>query len=200
MSKPKATKRPPRIKTDTAFVKGKKVEDLLQLDFNTLTPGQQKAVLKRAVDAANKRAKAMEKAGYTGLKVMQSYMNVGKFTTAGKNTQQELAKEYARTRQYLTTQSGSIKEYRKIRKNTLKTLHEKGITATEDSYDRFFAAWETLKDMNPNIEAGRFKYTYMQEVSIRIADGMTLEDTIQDMQNQLSAIYERQARLERMFD
>lgn len=195
------------------WIRGKTVEQITNMplkELEKLTESQLRTVVGRLVSAGNKRMRRMASFAMKGDKSsgvqylfiqggqMGTYQQL-KFSTVGKD-KQALLQEFKRASSFMKSEKTSLKGIRKIRKKSLEGLRQMGINIdnlSQTNYDRFWRAYDILKEMNPAIDEKKFKYAIIDKMS-KLVSGMKeidIEELINSMERQLTDIYEEQEKL-----
>lgn len=176
-----------------SFVSGMTVNDILNMDeeaFNKLNLGDLRKVVGRLVSAGNKRIRSFEKSGASSPAYRQVTRSGGAFSTKGKNLNQ-LRAEYVRAKSFLTAKSGSKREWEKIKHKEINTLRKMGIDINEQTFDKFWKTYERLKESSPEVGEKKFKYEVLKEISRRTKKGQSIRKISNDIQKDLTKVYER---------
>ena len=186
--KPKKYKQP-------SLVSGLSIEDILNMDvvdFNKLQEKDLKLVVGRLVSAANKRLRRMKNKGLTSPAMVSLARSDGGllFSVKGKNTNQ-LRKEYARARNFLSKETSTIKGYSKVLKKTVKTLRDRGIELSPDELENVFKVWNKLVEIDPTIKLHDYKYDLWEDIA-KMFGSKPIEDIIIDIQQRYTELYEQQ--------
>lgn len=186
--KPKKYKQP-------SLVSGLSIEDILNMDvvdFNKLQEKDLKLVVGRLVSAANKRLRRMKNKGLTSPAMVSLARSDGGllFSVKGKNTNQ-LRKEYARARNFLSKETSTIKGYSKVLKKTVKTLRDRGIELSPDELENVFKVWNKLVEIDPTIKLYDYKYDLWEDIA-KMFGSKPIEDIIIDIQQRYTELYEQQ--------
>lgn len=176
-----------------SLVSGMTVNDILNMDeeaFNKLNLGDLRKVVGRLVSAGNKRIRSFEKSGAFSPAYRQVTRSGGAFSTKGKNLNQ-LRAEYVRAKSFLTAKSGSKREWEKIKHKEINTLRKMGIDINEQTFDKFWKTYERLKESSPEVGEKKFKYEVLKEISRRTKKGQSIRKISNDIQKDLTKVYER---------
>lgn len=195
------------------WIRGKTVEQIVNMplkELEKLTESQLRTVVGRLVSAGNKRMRRMENFAMKGDKSsgaqylfiqngqMGTYQQL-KFSTVGKD-KDALLQEFKRASSFMKSEKTSLKGIKGIRKKSLEGLRQMGIdikNLSQTNYDRFWRAYDRLKELNPTIDEKKFKYAIIDKMS-QIVSGMKeidIEELINSMEQQLTEIYEEQEKL-----
>ena len=195
------------------WIRGKTVEQITNMplkELEKLTESQLRTVVGRLVSAGNKRMRRMENYAMKGdnssgvqyLFIQNGQMGTYqqlKFSTVGKD-KEALLQEFKRASSFMKSEKTSLKGIKKIRKKSLEGLRQMGINIgnlSQTNYDRFWRAYDKLKELNPTIDEKKFKYAIIDKMS-QIVSGMKeidIEDLINSMESQLREIYEEQEKI-----
>ena len=179
-----------------SIVSGLSVKKILSMDvseFNKLNKRDLQKITGRLVSAGNKRLRRAEQAGVTSPAFAFIRDNGGFFSTKDKNINQ-LRSEFVRAKNFLESETGTIKGAIKFRKESIALLKKQGVTISDENFDKVMRAYEGLKRSNPQIKAREFKYAVLQEIE-EIADLDTDEETLMTtINNRIEDIYKKMQR------
>lgn len=177
------------------------IQSLLNMDFATFN-SLSKEELRKAVtildSAANKRLKRLEQAGEKTPASTYIMKHGGKFSVKGKDLN-ALKSEYMRVKNFLTAESSSLRNWRKIKQDVISKLEERRVTLDDEDYDEFFGAYEDLKKSSDIFKSRDMKYLVFQEIDKRMEEGQTREDIVSDIFEKRDEIYEKGKTLENGF-
>ena len=182
--------------------KGKSTRDLLNIDiadFNKMTRSELSSVVSRLGSTTNKRLRYFQSANKTSPAVSGLQRSGGKITAKGK-TINELRAEYVRAKNFLQAETSTIKGYKAFRDDTIKSLNIEGVEdLSEKQFTKLWQAYEKLKDMSPEVNDKKFKYTVIREIADEmLSDGRISSSRIAErVQTRLSNIYEENAENDR---
>lgn len=100
--------------------------------------------------------------------------------------------------EFLTAETRTVKGWEKVKKKNVKAVNKKlGLKGdqkfTPDQYDRFYTAYNKLKQLDPNVQNLEYKYdvfsTLLEEM--RADPAKSAEELALEMQKQVSDIIER---------
>lgn len=178
-----------------SLVSGMTVNDILNMDeeaFNKLNLSDMRKVVGRLVSAGNKRLRTFAKYGEKS--PAERYINKrsgGAFSTKGKNLNQ-LKAEYMRAKGFLTAKTGTVKGWRKIKKNEIEKYKILGIEMTEETYDLVWQTYEKLKETDGKVVEKKFKYFVIREIVNRAKkEEHTIESLTESMRADLDELYEK---------
>ena len=168
-------------------------------DFVDITPeqfmkmGKQelKEVTQILASVGNKRLKRAQEKGFTSPSI-EAVLTKGKFSTKDKSYN-ELRNEFIRARNFLQSKTGTLSEYNKFKRKSLKSMNEQtGIKISSDQFEKFWRAHEELKKNNPEIANKGLKYAVLQELESKINDdeSINVAELVESLQNNLEEIYE----------
>ena len=164
------------------WIRGKSVEQITDIpwkELEKLTESQLRTVVGRLVSAGNKRMRRMEASAMKGSEDAQFMFVQGgkmgtynqlKFSTVGKDKQQ-LLEEFKRARSFMKSETSSLSGQKRIRKKSLEGLRNAGVdigNLSPANYDRFWKAYEKLKELNPKIAEKNFKYEILEKMAKRV--------------------------------
>lgn len=195
------------------WIRGKTVEQITNMplkELEKLTESQLRTVVGRLVSAGNKRMRRMESSVMKNSKndggqylfiqngQMGTYQQL-KFSTTGKD-KEALLQEFKRASSFMKSEKTSLKGIKRIRKKSLEGLRQMGIdikNLSQTNYDRFWRAYDILKELNPTIDEKKFKYAIIDKMSQFVSGvkEIDIEELINSMEQQLTEIYEEQEKL-----
>lgn len=182
-------------------VSGKKIDDLLNMElytFNTMTKSELKQAVSRLSSAANKRLRRMEKSGKTTSAYEAVARSGGDFSVKGKDLN-ALRVEYIRAKAFLTDPHGSLVKTAtsegesRITKQTRELLEARGIrTSDNDQITDIFRVLERIKKKDSKYASNKMKYRVLQEASMLIDKGTTVDEAYDILEKQLDKLYEEE--------
>lgn len=194
------------------WIRGKTVEQITNMplkELEKLTESQLRTLVGRLVSAGNKRMRRMEAKYSKGGKgagqftfiqggQMGTYQQL-KFSTTGKD-KESLLQEFKRARSFMKSETSSLAGQKRIRTKSLKGLRNAGIDIGDlsaNNYDRFWKAYEKLKELHPEISEKNFKYVILDKMSSLVEGKKTIniKSLIREMEQKLQDIYEENQRL-----
>lgn len=179
-----------------SIVSGLSVKKILSMDvseFNKLNKRDLQKITGRLVSAGNKRLRRAEEAGVTSPAFAFIRDNGGFFSTKDKNINQ-LRSEFVRAKNFLESETGTIKGAIKFRKESIAALKQQGVNISDENFDKVMRAYEGLKRSNPQIKAREFKYAVLQEIE-EITEPDTDEETLMTtINNRIEDIYKKMQR------
>lgn len=191
------------------WIAGKTVEQILDLPFNELnklTESQLKTAVGRLVSAGNKRLRRFEeKRGKLPNAGKQGDYEQVKFSTVGKD-KTELLEEFKRARSFMRAETSSLAGYKRVKKKTGEGLKEAGYKnlqeqindMTSKNYDRFWQAYEKLKELKPEVSEQNLKYVVLEKMGkyVQGKKWFNVDKLVQKMEAQINSIYEEEQRLQ----
>lgn len=172
----------------------KEIMSMTPAQFNKLTEPELRKVTTQLVSAANKRVRRFEESGQRSPALSHVMEHGGRFSTKDK-TFNQIRAEYARTRRFLESETGNIRGARRVENRVISGLRGAGVDISPDQYNSFWAAYEKLKEVSPEVAEKRFKYMAMRELSDRIEDGRDPEAIARTIAQDFNQIYERQEQI-----
>ena len=158
----------------TDFVKGMSIEQILNMPWNELrdlTESELRVVVGRGVSSANKRLRRyQEKKGKlpTAGRQGKTYDEV-KFSTVGKD-RKELMEEYKRIKNFMKAETSSLSGSRQVEKKAITELkNQRNVDITNVNYDRYWEAYEKLKELKPEISEQNFKYEVLERIKKEVS-------------------------------
>lgn len=197
-------------KKTAEWIAGKTVEQIIDMPFNELnklTESQLKTVVGRLVSSGNKRLRryesAMSKLPNAG-RQGETYEDV-KFSTVGKD-KTELLEEFKRARGFMKAETSSLTGYKKVKKATEqgfkdaghKTIQQQLEELNTKNYDRFWDAYEKLKELKPEVGEKNYKYTIIEKMLKRVQGKkwFNVDKLVEKMNAEIDKIYQEQQRLQ----
>lgn len=169
------------------------INDILSMgesEFMNLNRTQLAKLTSQLASAGNKRLVRMEKNGITTPASRYVEQSGGKFSVADKSVN-ELRHEFMRAKGFLTAKTGTQAGFNKVVKQTLSKVGAKtGKTLSKSDFDKFWKAYERLKEKDPSVATSALKYMTLAEISNQVDDGKDLDSIVNDIGSQLDDIYE----------
>ena len=100
----------------------------------------------------------------------------------------------------MDSETGTIEKWRDVRDKTIVTLKSRGVDISADMFDRFWKAFEKLREKRPSIVLPNLKYRVMGEIVESMKDSVNVEDTVSYLENEVSNIYERMIEEDTEYD
>lgn len=182
-------------------VSGKSIDDILNMElytFNTMTKSEMKQAVSRLASAANKRLRRMEKSGKTTSAYESVAKSGGDFSVKGKDLN-ALRVEYIRAKAFLTDPHGSLVKTAtsegetRVSKQTKELLEAQGIRASDnDKITDIFRVLERIKKKDSKYTDARMKYRVLQEASMLVDTGKTVDEAYDILEKQLDQLYEEE--------
>ena len=186
-----------------SLVSGMTVQDILNMDnitFNKLTESEMRKVVGRLVSAGNKRLRSFERAGESSPATRHVAKSGGAFSTKGKDLN-ALRSEYTRAKNFMQAKSGTRKGWTKTKRETIEGLSKHGVEMSEKQFEKVWKAYEDLKELSPEVANRGLKYSVLKDVTNMVTDeNKTADEIAVALHENLSQIYEEQARLDYGFD
>lgn len=181
-----------------SLVSGMSVQDIMDMDINTfnrLNISDMRKVVGRLVSAGNKRLRSFERAGESSPATRYIERSGGAFSTKGKDLN-ALRAEYARAKTFMSSQTGTRKGWKKVKKDTISGLKKHGVDINESQFENVWKAYEELKELSPEVANRGLKYVVLKDVADMMTDSdMSGEDIVMSLHNNISRLYEEQAGL-----
>ena len=163
----------------TDFVKGMTIQQILKMPLNELqklTDSELKVIVGRGVSAGNKRIRRYQaKKGVVPGTEGGKYSDVA-FSTVGKD-RQELMEEFKRIKNYMSSKTQSLSGQAELKREAISYFNAVDVNTGERvhaidlenvNYDRFWQAYEKLKELNPEIADKNFKYEVLEKLYKRV--------------------------------
>lgn len=185
----------------SAYVTGKSVKDIINMGADTVNKldlRDLREVVGRLVSAGNKRLRAIQKSDLQDTPASRQVQKAGAFSTKGKNLN-ELRAEYARARNFLQSETSTVRGAKKAQKRAIRELNKKGVSATPDKISEMWRLYEELKDIDPQVQ--NQKYDTLRLLSDKyVQRGRTADDIIGELHRDLASAYEERETRESVSD
>ena len=191
----KKTARTPSKYKQPSIVSGMSVKDIVNMDIRTfekLSESDMRKVVGRLVSSVNKRMRRFEEAGIVTPATRALEKSGGLLSTKGKDLNQ-LRHEYARARNFLNMETSSQAGYRRVQKQTIKTLKERGVDVSAEDIDEMWRIWDDLTELDPSIEMSGNKYTLLQDIA-NMPDDIDFDEKRKQAKDLWNKLYEDQQR------
>ena len=181
----------------TDFVKGKTIEQILNMPWNELrdlTESELRVVVGRGVSSANKRLRRyQEKKGKlpTAGRQGDTYEDV-KFSTVGKD-RKELLEEFKRIKNFMGAETSSLSGEKQVQKKAIDALfNQKGINIGNVNYDRFWKAYDKLKELHPEVADKNFKYAVIEQLTKEVSGKkwFNVDKAVMKIEKKLQELYQ----------
>lgn len=178
------------------IVTGKSVEDILNMDVSKLTESELRKITGRLVSAGNKRVRRMVAEDEKSPALIALQKSGGMLSTKGKNLNQ-LRSEFKRAKQFLQSQTSSLRGFRKVKRDTIKALKGKDIILTDDQWDVFWRSFEELKEIDKSVATQDLKYGTLDAISkiVKADKDADVDDVVFSILGDIKKIYEERAKL-----
>lgn len=187
-----------------AIVKGLSVNAIMNMDydtFNSLNLRDLKTVTSRLVSTANKRIKRMESKGENS-PALRAVNRGGNLSVSNKNLN-EVRAEFIRAKGFLMNKTSGLVGWKEVRKQTVASLNEIGVTIDLKHLDQLWDLYEKLKEVNPAVAEAPLKYNALRELGKQI---MNNENNLDDdalvvkVDGLLKSSYEESMEIENEFE
>lgn len=169
----------------------KSLTDLSERDLSSLSHNELSKVVSRLAQVANKRITRLSKSDVFS-SAYEGYVRrgEGKFTTKNKSDF-DLKKEFLRVKNFLGMETSTVHGAQAVRREVVQKLRkEHNIKITNKQYNDFFKVYERLKEVDSTVSNKLMKYNVFEEIS-NVLDGSNVEDTVNEMRDRLSEIYQQ---------
>lgn len=138
--------------------------ELTGSDISKMNRNEMASMVSVLASAANKRIKRLENAGQP---ITDTWK---KFSVAGKS-RTELMKEFTRVKNFLSSEQLSLSGQKRVQKRVAEAIanKKKDVSKMQDflsdkkQFDKFWRAYEMLKETNPIIANKQYKYLILKE-------------------------------------
>lgn len=152
------------------FLKGMRWTDIVRLDpdiVNRFDEGAYKVAVQRLAKNANRRVNEFRALNIESPATKWVKRSGGDFSAKGKKLNQ-LRSEFARARDYLTSQTATVKGYRALQGEIETKLLKVGVEITERDYEKFWRAYEKLKEIDPAVKEKSLKYKVLKYIAYMV--------------------------------
>ena len=185
----------------TDFIKGKSIDQILKMPLNELkdlTESELRVVVGRGVSAGNKRIRRYQaKKGIVPGEEGSKYSDVA-FSTVGKD-KQELFEEFKRIKNYMSSKTQSLSGQAELKREAIKTIASSDINIDlgNVNYDRFWQAYEKLKELKPEIADKNFKYEVLEKLYKRTKGKkwFNVDKAVLAIDKEIDKIYEKNQKI-----
>lgn len=152
------------------FLKGMRWKDILKLDpdiVGRFDEGAYKTAVKRLSKYANRNLYEFMALNMESPATKWAERSGGVFSAKGKKINQ-LSHEFKRAREFLTSQTATVKGYRELKGEIATKLLKEDIEITEEDYEKFWKSYERLKEINPAVKEKALKYKVLKYISYMV--------------------------------
>lgn len=191
------------------YQKGLSIKQILSWDydvFDSLNEKQLRGAVTVMVSAANKRLKAMERAGekspaYRAVQKSAGVDSGARFSVAGKSFS-ELRSTYTQLTGFLTHKTSTLSGWKKVKSETVKEIKKVGnIELSPDEWDDFWEAYDKLEDLDPDAQLRYIKYDVFKAISDAMSDkSKSPEDIAIELGGKVNSLYENKQKLQQAFE
>lgn len=182
----------------------KKYTELSMDEFLHLNKSELKSYLKLMGKTANERVrnayKTYGKRNEDLPPALREYERSGsvKFGRVRNKDINQLRHEFARVKGFLDSPTSKIREWERIKAETIEELKKSGVEADPGDYDKLWKAYERLKQLDPSVSTNKMKYATLREISSELDRDpeISIDSLVDKMQQRISDIYEESAQIE----
>lgn len=149
------------------FLKGMRWTDIVKLDPDVISrfdKGAMKTAVSRLAKNANRRIGEFRARGMESPATRWVKKSGGDFSAKGKSFNQ-LRSEFRRASDYLTAQTSTVKGYNNLKGEIYYKLEKYDVEVTTRDYEKFWRAYERLKETNPAVKDKSLKYKVLSHIS-----------------------------------
>lgn len=194
-----ATKR--LSKSNTIDVNGLSIQDILNLDFETVQKLSEKSLrtlTSRLVSASNKRIRRLEKSGVSKYSQALSRYEKG-FSIKGKEKQGQVMSEFARASRFLNLKTSTVQGTKKVMKEVHARIEKMtGGTLTSEQTSKVFSALHRAQEsgmVQGRGSKGSDKYLQLLIEEMKEED-MDIDSLLEQAEEDYTEWYEEQEELE----
>ena len=176
-------------KPKTIDVKGLSVDEIIDMDVNTLGEKDLRAVATRLVSAANKRIRRLQKSEYGTLSpAYERIKHQGRlFSVKGKDIS-GLRSEMAQMRSFVRLKTSTVKGWNKTRKYVESRM---GGTMSPDRTQRFWSIYHRLEEENGGAVGAIYDSQKIQNMLYKEMDDGDEDDILKRMLDKMDREYEK---------
>lgn len=177
------------------FIKGMRYSQIARLDPDIIRRFDMetlKMAAERLARRGNKQLKAFKDAEVKTPASSWAERNGGAFSVKGK-TYNQLSAEFKRAKDFLFAETSSIRGHERVRKRVVKALKKENIEITPQMYEKFWDAYEKLKERDPGVAEKGLKYKVLREIAYMVQSDRRLSaKTVGSrIEKRLEEIYEQ---------
>lgn len=167
-----------------------RIENILKSDIINLSEKDFRKNLTILISAANKRIKRGEKTEKDIVSpYLQKYLGT-RFSLKNKSYTDTL-NEYREVKQFLENKTSSISGYKKLLKESVKKLKEKGIKTDIKHIKQLWSIYNKLEERDPWIsEQGKVNYDLQKDINESIKDGLNMDEIMEKLTKKIDLLYE----------
>ena len=192
----------------TDFIKGKTIDQILKMPLNELkdlTESELRVVVGRGVSAGNKRLRRYQaKKGVLPGDEGAKYSDVA-FSTVGKD-RQELLEEFKKIKNFMSSKTSSLGGQQELKREAIQYFNATdpktgerihNIDLGNVNYDRFWQAYEKLKELKPEIADKNFKYEVLEKLYNRVQGKkwFNVDKAVLAIDKEITKIYEKNQQI-----
>lgn len=175
-------------------VDGLTVDEILEMDVNSLGTADLRKVATRLMSAANKRLKRLgaTEAGRTSPAYQAAMKRDGKFSVKGKNLQQ-LKQEFANMRNFMNQSTSSLSGWRKVKRKKKEILEKRlGKPISKSTEKKFWDVYNRVAETDSGKVATALKLSSQLQAAVQeqIEEGKSEEDILGGINQTMEDIYE----------
>lgn len=179
------------------------IKDILGYDWETVSHMKRSELAKvtsQLASAANKRLKRFKEAGVTSPAVSEERMFLDRFSVKGKNLNQ-LRSEFVRAREFLQSETSTLRGWNRVVKETTATLHDMGVNIPKEHVPGVMKVYGRLKSEFPDLAGITEIYApVVQQIYDRMIEGVDPDQIINETKDVMIRGYENMERLNYGFE
>ena len=156
-------------------------------DFNKMSAKELAKAINTLQSVANKRIKRFQEADVKS-PALSKYLDRSTRYDGDATNINRLRSEFMSVKNFLESPTGSLRGYKKIKRQVTNTLLEHGVDIRNVSYDDFFELYEKLKDYDRYYSSKDFRYNTFEVLSEMMVDGQVVD--FNELLNNLQQKYE----------
>ena len=180
--------------------RGKKVSELLDVkpdEFRSWDMRKQRAFVTRIASATNKRVRRLDAAEVASSARQRLASEGGPITARGKESTDDLLREYQRARTFLTSPTGNVQGARRAEKARNEALEKYGInpnTWTFEQASEFEVMMNRYRDYARDRGVSYQQLAQAVDTIMKQNTGLTEDDLSREVNNYINKEYQRQQR------
>ena len=177
------------------------VNDLLSKDWNEIKGMSRKElgkIITQLSSAANKRIRRFEAKNEVSPAVRYAEKG-GKFTGRGKNLNQ-LRSEYVRIKNFMQQGTSSLRQWEKVKRDTVNTLHDMGVDVPKEDIAEVMKAYGHVKEEFPDMMDGAIYAPVVQQIYDQMQQGKDTDEIINNARSMMMQGYETREKANNAFE
>lgn len=177
----------------------KKILNMNIEEFNKLTKDDLSVINKKLRVQSNRRIERFEK---HDIYSPAYYSYIKGDSKSNEQTIQGMRAEFRRNKNFLQSETSTLKGYKEYRSKIINSLSEEGIELSNRQYDNFFEVYDKLVELDKTIAERGFKYNIMKSIGSYIEDEkiIDIDNVVEEMYKKINDIYEKNQQIDDISD